>query len=237
MVGREGHNMKNYLSFGGGVNSVALYLHMQSIGMDFEAVFVDHGGDLPETYDYVKMFSAKYPLTILKAQVHRKKSNKTWDSIVDFCDDQKKIPQQWPRWCTGDWKKDQVNKYIKKPCYMMIGIDAGEASRAKIQTNGGIEYRYPLIEAEIDRQGCKYIIIDHGLPVPPKSGCYICPFQSSEQIKQLRRKHPELFCKVKRLEKQSGRTLRKGFPVDMIVNEKQMSVFDVDEYPPCQCGL
>ena len=31
--------MKHYLSFGGGVNSVALYLLMKKLNMDFEAVF------------------------------------------------------------------------------------------------------------------------------------------------------------------------------------------------------
>lgn len=35
--------MKNYLSFGGGVNSVALYLLMEDMGIEFEAVFVNHG--------------------------------------------------------------------------------------------------------------------------------------------------------------------------------------------------
>ena len=39
--------MMNYLSMGFGVNSVALYLLMQDLGMEFEAVFVNHGGDWP----------------------------------------------------------------------------------------------------------------------------------------------------------------------------------------------
>ena len=65
--------MKNYLSFGGGVNSVAMYLYLMDQGMEpgdpdkgFEAVFVDHGTDWPETYEYVDMFKEKYPLTVLK---------------------------------------------------------------------------------------------------------------------------------------------------------------------------
>lgn len=37
--------MKNYLSFGGGVNSTALYLLMQEMEIDFEAVYIDHGAD------------------------------------------------------------------------------------------------------------------------------------------------------------------------------------------------
>ena len=46
---------KNYLSFGGGVNSVALMLWLIEHDIEFEAVFADHGGDYPETYEYVDM--------------------------------------------------------------------------------------------------------------------------------------------------------------------------------------
>ena len=77
--------MKNYLSFGGGVNSVALYLHMLASGVKFEAIFVDHGADWPETYAYVNNFSEKYPLTILKASLTRKKSGETFTSLIDYC--------------------------------------------------------------------------------------------------------------------------------------------------------
>lgn len=229
--------MKKYLSFGGGVNSVALYLYLIEQGENFEAVFVDHGGDYPETYNYVKMFAEKHPLTIIKAVVHRKNINQSWNTIIDFCTDRKIIPQQYPRWCTGEWKKDQINRYIERPCFMMIGIDWSESHRAKIQMNGRIEYRYPLIEAEIDRNGCKQIIMRHGLPIPSKSGCYICPFQGRQQLKALRLKHPDLFCKVQELEKASGRTLHKKMSVGAVIDENQHALFTQDEYPPCQCGL
>lgn len=45
--------MKQYLSYGGGVNSTALLLHFIDHGVDFEAVFANHETDLPETYEYV----------------------------------------------------------------------------------------------------------------------------------------------------------------------------------------
>ena len=120
---------------------------------------------------------------------------------------------------------------------MNIGIDAGEARRAKLSSAGKIEYRYPLIEAGIDREGCKALIAAHGMAIPPKSGCYICPFQSPAQLKRLRKKHPELFCQVKMLERASGRTLKRGMPVSAVVNENQMQIFEQDEYPPCLCAL
>ena len=45
--------MKQYISFGGGVNSTALLLLLTDRGEEFETVFVNHGGDYPETYEYV----------------------------------------------------------------------------------------------------------------------------------------------------------------------------------------
>ena len=48
--------MRNYLSMGFGVNSVALYLLMQDLEIEFEAIFIDHGGDYLETYEYAKYF-------------------------------------------------------------------------------------------------------------------------------------------------------------------------------------
>jgi 3'-phosphoadenosine 5'-phosphosulfate sulfotransferase (PAPS reductase)/FAD synthetase len=47
--------VRRYLSFGGGVNSTALLLLMADEGMEFETVFVNHGGDYPETYAYVEL--------------------------------------------------------------------------------------------------------------------------------------------------------------------------------------
>jgi len=45
--------MKKYLSHGMGVNSTALMLLLEDEGIEFESVFIDHGGDYPETYEYV----------------------------------------------------------------------------------------------------------------------------------------------------------------------------------------
>ncbi len=235
--------MKNYLSFGGGVNSVALHLLLIDEGVEFESIFVNHGTDWPETYEYLEMFqkwlkhNGYRPITVILPIVRRKKIGAEWHTLIDFCEDRKNIPQQWPRWCTGDWKKDPINQYVEKPCFMMIGIDAGEARRARLSVKGGIEYRYPLIEHDINRAGCKEIIKKHGLAEPMKSGCYICPFQSRFQWIELRKKHPDLFCRAEQLEENSGRTFVKNQRLESVVNEKQRKLFKIDEFPPCECML
>jgi len=76
--------MKNYLSMGFGVNSVALYLLMQDLGMEFEAVFVNHGGDWPETYEYADYFiGTGRPVTVLKPKV-RAKSGREFEDLVEY---------------------------------------------------------------------------------------------------------------------------------------------------------
>jgi hypothetical protein len=63
--------MKKYLSYGGGVNSTAMYLLMLDQGIEFESVFVHHGTDWPETYQYVAGFqwwlkaNGHKPITVL----------------------------------------------------------------------------------------------------------------------------------------------------------------------------
>ena len=240
--------MRNYLSFGGGVNSVALHLLMLEQGVEFESVFVHHGTDWPETYDYVAGFQwwlksqGCKPITILRP-VYGGTSN-----LYDYCWRLKIVPVRYPRWCTSNFKVKALLKYYQGPAFDMLGIDAGEAKRARLKTENGIEKRYPLIEADIDRDGCIEIIKRYGLPIPMKSGCYICPFQRIGQWKDLRNLHPELFCKAVNLEKRNGEYRRgigknpmtispRKMTLQALVGENEGVLFEQDEYPPCLCGL
>jgi len=239
--------MKNYLSFGGGVNSIALYLYLVDQKIDFEAVFVNHGTDWPETYEYVNMFKKKYPLTILKPKV--KRGNVFYSSLYDMCFERKIKPHYGKgRWCTINFKRDTLKRYQKPPCFVLLGIDFGEQHRAHIVTDGGFEYRYPLIENEINRDGCIEIIKQHGLPVPPKSGCYICPYQKLEEWVRMRKEKPELFCKAEQIERGcNDRRLQEKkrplclsiykVPLRALIKENQKQLWAENEYPPCECGL
>ena len=239
---------RNYLSFGGGVNSVALYLLMKELGMEFEAIFVDHGGDYPETYEYVDYFIASgRPVTVLKAGCYRKNQDRTYNDLFEYCWEMEMVPSIMARWCTKDFKVNPVNRYIEKPCWMHLGIDAGEQKRARLNTEKGIESRWLLIEHDIDRQGCKDLITNAGLKVPPKSGCYFCPFQRISQWRKLRMNHPNLFCKAQKLESRNMTAREKrgkkpfslrndGRTLDKIVNTAP-NLWPEMDYPPCQCGL
>jgi len=225
---------------------------MQNLGMDFEAIFVDHGGDLPETYEYVDYFvKTGRPVTILKPHVFRKKYGKSWDNLYDYMLELHLVPSIQFRWCTGDFKVKTIERYCERPCFQHIGIDAGESKRAKMNSAKGVESRWLLIEHDIDRDGCKEMITAAGLPVPPKSGCWFCPYQGPAQFRRLRREHPDLFCKAQKLEAANmqdyetrhgkpGYTLKNnGKTLGQIINDKQLALPGLKEmeFPPCQCGL
>jgi 3'-phosphoadenosine 5'-phosphosulfate sulfotransferase (PAPS reductase)/FAD synthetase len=178
---------KQYLAFGGGVNSVALYLLMKQEGIKFEAIYSDHGCDWPITGSYVKYFSERYPLTILRPDVQGQ------SNLYDYCWDREMIPSRLSRWCTDKFKIRAMHKYMDKPAMVHLGIDAGESHRAKVSTQTGSENRFMLVEYDIDRQGCVDIIKKAGLFVPVKSGCWFCPFQRKAEWIKLRSEKPDLF--------------------------------------------
>jgi hypothetical protein len=47
-------------------------------------------------------------------------------------------------------------------------------------------FRYPLREWGLDRAACGRIIVDAGLPLPPKSACFFCPAMRTIEIMRLR---------------------------------------------------
>jgi len=229
--------MKNYLSFGGGVNSWAALL----LGGFDEVIFCDTGCEYPETYDYLDKFAGKFNITILKPKRYG-------SDLYQYCWDRNMVPTIYPRWCTVEYKIKPFAQHVEKPCFKNLGFATDESHRAKLSIEDGIEHRFPLLENEISRKKCKEIIQDHGLPIPHRSKCYICPFQTPTEWKQLRMNHPDLFCKAEQLETRNIE-YRKSIGKDpmylsprkaslrSIVEEDQIKLWKQDEYPPCECML
>jgi len=91
----------------------------------------------------------------------------------------------------------------------VIGLDAGEQHRltwSKVKPSDEerkpsreawldenyFVYWYPLFDWRMDRAACERVILDAGLPVPPKSACWFCPASKKHEIVWLREQHPEL---------------------------------------------
>lgn len=204
-----------------------------------EAIFCDTGAEYPETYEYLNKFIGKYPVTVVKSKL---------GSLYDYCWKYRIVPRIWPRWCTVHFKIKPKKSILTKPSFLLLAFSTDESKRAKISIENGIENRFPLLEHGISRQKCKEIILDAGLPIPHRSKCWFCPFQTIKEWKELRMNHPDLFCKAEQLEARNMEYLKsKGKnplfihpnkkPLRVVVNEKQGRLWEEDRYPPCECML
>lgn len=210
-----------YLSYGAGVNSEALRLLLIDQGVEFEAVYVDHGCDWPETREFVKTI---HNLTILTPAVEG------FSNLYEYCLHHRLIPSHMCRFCTDKFKVRPLHKHFQRPCICFIGIAADESHRCKDSRKSDIRNKFPLVKAKMTRKDCKQYIRDHGLPVPQKSGCWLCPFQRNEQWRRLKRLHPGLYDKAKDLEQASmARRSEQGrMPLALSANGKRLEVITME---------
>ena len=204
------------LSFGAGVNTVALMVMVTRNKAPLDGViFADTGGETPATYKSVE-FARDYladhdiPFTIVNA---RPRQTDLYETALR----RRVIPSvQW-RWCTRDFKVNPIHRYYSElggHINQYIGIAFDEIHRMKDSREDHITNLYPLVEEKMTRQDCIQIIQDAGLPVPEKSGCYFCPFNSTDRWQQLLDHHPELFEKAIALEEHS-----KHFPKQRLTDQ------------------
>jgi len=241
------------LSFGAGVNSVALAILAINDGWRGEIVFSDTGCEWPETMCYLDYFKREWlqprSFEVMKLgpkQTHQSDKKIGAYSLIEYCEKRAIIPFPAMRWCTINWKVLPVEKLAGGKS-QMLGIAADEAHRK-------VDAIRPLVEAGVDREGCIEIIKAEGLDVPQKSGCFICPFQRNDQWRMLWERHPDLFDQALILEEAS--TKRRGIgkvttfdPAGKITlrqrklaYESQMELPEIDmddllRFKPCVCTL
>lgn len=213
--------MKQYLSYGAGINSEALRLLLIDQGIDFEAVYVDHGCDWPETREFARTVPN---LTILKPDVGG------FSNLYEYCLHYCMVPHMKLRFCTAKFKIRPLYKYFKRSCICYIGFAIDEIHRCKASKEADIYNEFPLIKAEMTRRDCKQFISDHHLEIPIRSGCWFCPLQRDEQWRRLKRLHPDLYEKAKTLEQINidYRTKKGRLPLTLSANKKRLEVITME---------
>lgn len=211
------------ISYGGGVQSTAMLVLAARGKIDFRlALFSNVGDDSehPDTLEYVanvaSPYAEKHGLELRELRKVRKDG--TEDTLMKQIDRVKStipIPMRMAngapgnRSCTGDFKIKVVARELKRlgatraaPAVLALGISLDEYQR--MRTDSGIPHEtfaYPLIDLRMDRQDCINLIRSEGLPVPPKSSCFFCPFHTINQWRELMRARPDLFQKSVEMER------------------------------------
>jgi 3'-phosphoadenosine 5'-phosphosulfate sulfotransferase (PAPS reductase)/FAD synthetase len=225
------------LSYGAGVNSTALMIHLLRKKRRLHGVvFSDAGGEMPETYRYLPI--ADEYLRKHDVPVNTVRSANT--PLFDTCARRQVIPSQIWRWCTRDYKVNPIYRYYRSlgcHVYQYLGIAYDELERMKDSRADYVTNLYPLVDERITREDCEEMIAEEGLPLPVKSGCFFCPFNTMERWHELYESHRELYRRATLLEESS-----KHFPKQRLAaptlrglakSFRRRQVPQIEVYSPC----
>ena len=206
------------ISYGGGVQSTALCVlaTQGKLGQIDAALFANVGDDSehPASIRYVREvmqpWAAERGLPVHELQ-RIKRDGKTETLREQLMrKDSRSVPipvrmqdtgAPGTRNCTSVFKIKVITKWLKaqgvttdNPAEVCIGFSTDEAHRASNRRPNDYEVpEHPLLDLRLSRQDCKNLIARAGLPVPPKSSCFFCPFHRPAMWERMRRDEPELF--------------------------------------------
>lgn len=212
------------ISYGGGVQSTALLVLAArgELGHVDAALFSNVGDDSeqPETLRYVRNiavpFGAAHGVPVVELCRYRR--DESVDTVLKRIERSEvgstPIPMRDEtgapgiRSCTIDFKMKVVNRWVQEhgateaePAEVLIGFSWDEAHRVGDWKRFPNEVAaYPLLDRRLTQMDCQNLIRRAGLPIPPKSACYFCPFHKPSTWAKMRRDEPLLFFKSAEIE-------------------------------------
>jgi hypothetical protein len=149
------------------------------------------------------------------------------------------------RSCTKEYKIRPITKAIRRQIglrerqrgpaapivELWFGLTTDELDRVSYSDVSFIQHRVPLIEARMSRADCIEWLIRHGYPIPPKSRCYFCPFQSNALWLEMKLEAPEEFEAACALDRAIRHGIR-GTTHQLYLHESRTPLEDVDFTQP-----
>jgi hypothetical protein len=204
---------KEFISFSGGVESRAMAL---LFGNKADAIFSDTGWEHDELYKQLDTVEQKIrdwhgnDFKIIRVRQENAEGSGT-TRLQDYIQYSNFYPSFRARYCTRVFKIEPIDDYLRQfesvGATIMIGLNADEAA---LRTgNHGllpfVKYRYPLVEAGINRKMCHEILEAAGIapkfpPYMKRGGCKGCYYKSKKEYTAMALLAPEEFDEVADLE-------------------------------------
>lgn len=202
-------------SFGGGTQSIAIAVLIAQgrLPKPKHVIFADTGREATETMEYfnanVKPIFDNCGMT-LEIAPHGLATVDLYSNKNELL-----IPAYTENgmlggFCSNEWKQRVVSRYLrsigygpKNPVSVWIGMSVDEIGRAKPSDAKWRENRHPLLfDVTMSREDCRLLVESYGLPTPPKSSCWMCPYRRNAQWRRLRDFYPEDFEKACQLDEE-----------------------------------
>jgi hypothetical protein len=235
------------------------------------AVFADTGhpggrdGEWPGTYEHLK----QYTIPLCQANgiefvwiTPEMYSIRGSSSLIEHIEKNRMMLGVVNRMCTIWAKVERIQEWMfdtfppPQPIEVWIGFEANEEQRAAYDPNNGktcgggkggkrnmerIVNRYPLIERKLCRCRCELLVRERGYPVPRKSACIYCPFNTKDDWRLVQDTHPVVFARAVSLEQNfkgtgAGKFIKFSGADDVPLEEFVMKPYKPRVIPCIVCG-
>ena len=195
------------LPVSGGSDSAALALLLHEIAphIPFRMIFTDTGAEEKETLEMLDKLEA-----YLGKKIERISEKTLFSLIQDYSGF---LPSPRDRWCTRALKLVPFRRWISQfdgqQKWVFVAIRSDESDRIAF-TLPDAETEMPFIDLGITRDWvyrklASTVGISRSYQTRSRSGCTVCPYQSSQEIVGLLQRHPEEFERGAQCEKLSAR--------------------------------
>ncbi len=241
-------NTTKVISLGMGSQSSFMYLASCHGIIDRAdvAIFADTGAEHPKTLEYaewlinwseqnngIPIHVASYRDIMKDIMKGENSSGNRWASIPAFTEGGGMIRRQ----CTSEYKIAQVMKKLKellglkkgqrmKPVEMWIGITLDEAIRMKPSQHFNVVNKHPIIQFR--RGECLSWMYDKGYPLPVKSSCIFCPYQSNSRWNDMKQNHPETFKQAVAVDEKIRDLSARGLDDKLFLHRSLSPVSEID---------
>ena len=219
--------VKHIVSLSGGKDSTAMLLRMLEEGMPVDIIlFCDTGLEFEGMYRHIDKLE-KY----IGIPITRLKSAQPFEYLFFEHMPKRKNPEligrkgySWSgprnRWCTAMLKTRIIDRYLRElskeyTLKQYIGIAADEPHRMR-------EYNYPLIDWGMTEADCLAYCKERGFDwdglydIFHRVSCWCCPLQSYDELRKLRRHFPELWERLRYMDKNTWRNFLKNYSVEQL---------------------
>lgn len=226
------------LSYGGGVNSSALFFYLLETKRPLDCViFADTGEETAETYDAVRR------MKVLCEERQIPFFEVTRGNLYDYYKAKGCVMSVMKRDCTGKFKVAPIRaflrqKYGKDASFVMyIGIAYDEATRMRDSDVSYIKNAYPFCDDKISRQGNVEILKRNNFTAL-KSGCKGCIYNKRSTWLKMAIENPNEFERHLKLDMENKRypqvTLNPNYKLEDVKKQAkgQLSLTSYDDIEP-----